>query len=94
MEWPALLVPVWLGGMETYAIIIPMTAVLTHASMAHVRYYSSKMNYMHSNKIHNNCRMNSIRSAVYVNRVMKEFIVGSTSMTVIPSLVKMEEHVW
>ncbi len=38
MEWPASLVPVWLGGMETYAIIILMTAVLIRASMAHVRY--------------------------------------------------------
>ncbi len=51
--------------------------------------------FMHSStNSHKPYRMNSIRSAVYVNQVMKEFIVGSISMTVIPSLVKMEERVW
>ena len=45
MVWPALLVPVWLGGMETYVLSTPTTAVLTCASMAHVRYVFARVNF-------------------------------------------------
>ena len=38
MEWPALLVPVWLDGMETRVTSIPTTAVLTRVNTAYVRY--------------------------------------------------------
>ena len=45
MEWPVLHVPVWLGGMETRVLSTPTTAVMTHASMAHVRYVLARENF-------------------------------------------------